>query len=101
MLVYVASRLRQSPQSLTELEESLKLLEFLQGDLAKTESQILPIHEQFAILEKYDVTVDQDVSHSCAQTHAHAKSRVRITASRTLVCSASVSSCRIRRCSKP
>ncbi|XP_048885226.1 dynein axonemal heavy chain 2 [Brienomyrus brachyistius] len=53
-------RLSQPPQSLTELEESLKLLEILQGDLAKTESQILPIHEQFAILEKYEVTVDQD-----------------------------------------
>ncbi|XP_070295048.1 dynein axonemal heavy chain 2-like [Salvelinus sp. IW2-2015] len=56
-----ALRLSQSPQSLVELGESLKLLETLQGDLQKIESQIPPIHEQFAILEKYEVTVDQAV----------------------------------------
>ncbi|XP_018599950.2 dynein heavy chain 2, axonemal [Scleropages formosus] len=56
-----ANRLSQPPQNLAELGESLKLLETLQGDLAKIENQIPPIHEQFAILEKYEVTVDQDV----------------------------------------
>uniref|UniRef100_A0A4W5S1A9 Uncharacterized protein n=1 Tax=Hucho hucho TaxID=62062 RepID=A0A4W5S1A9_9TELE len=56
-----ALRLSQPPQSLVELGESLKLLETLQGDLQKIESQIPPIHEQFAILEKYEVTVDQAV----------------------------------------
>nr|XP_029501164.1 dynein heavy chain 2, axonemal-like [Oncorhynchus nerka] len=56
-----ALRLSQPPQSLVELGESLKLLETLQGDLQKIESQIPPIHEQFAILEKYEVTVDQTV----------------------------------------
>uniref|UniRef100_A0A4W6ECP9 Dynein axonemal heavy chain 2 n=1 Tax=Lates calcarifer TaxID=8187 RepID=A0A4W6ECP9_LATCA len=56
-----ANRLRQPPQSLAELGESLKLLETLQGDLAKTEAQIPLIHEQFAILDKYEVPVEQAV----------------------------------------
>ncbi|XP_035375794.1 dynein heavy chain 2, axonemal [Electrophorus electricus] len=56
-----AQRLSQSPQTLVELGESLKLLETLQGDVSKIESQIPPIHEQFAILEKYEVTVEQDI----------------------------------------
>ncbi|XP_045081518.1 dynein axonemal heavy chain 2 isoform X2 [Coregonus clupeaformis] len=56
-----ALRLSKPPQSLVELGESLKLLETLQGDFQKMESQIPPIHEQFAILEKYEVTVDHAV----------------------------------------
>nr|XP_019958870.1 PREDICTED: dynein heavy chain 2, axonemal [Paralichthys olivaceus] len=55
-----ANRLRQSPQTLQELSESLKLLETLQGDLAKTEAQIPIIHDQFALLAKYEVPVEQD-----------------------------------------
>lgn len=57
-------RLRQPPQTLAELSESLKLLATLQGDLAKTESQIPLIHDQFAILDKYEVPVEQAVSTS-------------------------------------
>lgn len=57
-------RLRQPPQTLAELGESLKLLKTLQGDLAKTEAQIPLIHEQFAILGKYEVSVEQAVSTS-------------------------------------
>ncbi|MCI4377271.1 hypothetical protein PGIGA_G00201730 [Pangasianodon gigas] len=56
-----AQRLAQIPQTLDELVESLKLLETLQGDVSKTESQIPPIQEQFAILEKYEVTVERDI----------------------------------------
>ncbi|XP_078020536.1 dynein axonemal heavy chain 2 [Epinephelus lanceolatus] len=56
-----ANRLRQPPQTLAELGESLKLLKTLQGDLAKTEAQIPLIHEQFAILGKYEVSVEQAV----------------------------------------
>lgn len=41
-------------QTLAELDESLKLLETLQGDLAKTEAQSPLIHEQFSILCKYE-----------------------------------------------
>ncbi|KAI4898373.1 hypothetical protein NFI96_012388, partial [Prochilodus magdalenae] len=56
-----AQRLSRPPQTLVDLGESLKLLENLQGDLSKVESQIPPIHEQFAILEKYEVTVEREV----------------------------------------
>lgn len=57
-------RLRRPPQTLVELSESVKLLETLQGDLSKTEAQIPLIHEQFAILDKYEVPVEQAVSTS-------------------------------------
>lgn len=57
-------RLKQPPKTLAELSESLKLLESLQGDLAKTEAQIPLIHEQFTILDKYEVPVEQAVSTS-------------------------------------
>ncbi|XP_029311197.1 LOW QUALITY PROTEIN: dynein heavy chain 2, axonemal [Cottoperca gobio] len=56
-----ANRLRRPPQTLSELGESLKLLETLQGNLDKTEAQIPLIHEQFAILDKYEVPVEQTV----------------------------------------
>ncbi|XP_054461370.1 dynein axonemal heavy chain 2-like [Anoplopoma fimbria] len=56
-----ANRIRQPPQTLVELGESMKLLETLQGDLAKTEAQIPLIHDQFAILDKYEVPVEQAV----------------------------------------
>lgn len=65
-------RLRQPPQTLVELGESLKLLETLQGDLSKTEAQIPLIHEQFAILDKYEVPVEQAVSTSLInKTYTH------------------------------
>lgn len=57
-------RLRQPPQNLAELGERMKLLETLQVDLAKTEAQIPLIHDQFAILDKYEVQVEQAVSTS-------------------------------------
>ncbi|KAM6908918.1 dynein axonemal heavy chain 2 [Xenentodon cancila] len=53
-----ADRLGQSPKNLADLDESIKLLESLQGNLAKTEAQILLIHEQFSILDKYEVPVE-------------------------------------------
>ncbi|XP_053341025.1 dynein axonemal heavy chain 2 [Clarias gariepinus] len=56
-----AKRLSQTPQTLDELMESLKLLETLQEDINKTESQIPPIQDQFAILEKYEVPVERDI----------------------------------------
>lgn len=57
-------RLKQPPQTLVELGESLKLLETLQGDLPKTKALIPLIHDQFAVLDKYDIDVEQDVSTS-------------------------------------
>ncbi|XP_069015317.1 dynein axonemal heavy chain 2 [Embiotoca jacksoni] len=56
-----ANRLRQPPQTLAELNESLTLLETLKGNLTKTEAQIPVIHEQFAILDKYEVPVEEEV----------------------------------------
>uniref|UniRef100_A0A3Q1IX48 Dynein axonemal heavy chain 2 n=1 Tax=Anabas testudineus TaxID=64144 RepID=A0A3Q1IX48_ANATE len=56
-----AKRLTHPPQTLVELGDSLKLLETLQVNLAKTEAQIPLIHEQFAILDKYEVPVEQDM----------------------------------------
>lgn len=61
LYVLCVLRLKKSPQTLTELSESQKLLETLQSNLAKTEAQIPVIHEQFAILGKYEVPVEQDV----------------------------------------
>ncbi|XP_037533396.1 dynein heavy chain 2, axonemal [Nematolebias whitei] len=56
-----ANRLRQSPQTLADLGDSLKLLETFQGSLTKTETQISLIHEQFTILDKYEVYVEKSV----------------------------------------
>ncbi|XP_074081620.1 dynein axonemal heavy chain 2 isoform X1 [Macrotis lagotis] len=56
-----AEKISHSPQTLEELGVSLQLMEDLQRDLASTESQIPPIHEQFTILEKYEVQVSEDV----------------------------------------
>ncbi|KAM4675882.1 dynein axonemal heavy chain 2 [Discoglossus pictus] len=54
-------RVLQPPQTLEELAHSMKLYETLNSDLSKLESQIPPIHEQFAILEKYEVVVEENV----------------------------------------
>lgn len=70
-------RLSQPPQTLMDLGESLKLLETLQADLSKIESQIPPIHEQFAILTKYEVTVDPAVS-ALTLSHTHSPSGVPV-----------------------
>nr|XP_015196051.1 PREDICTED: dynein heavy chain 2, axonemal isoform X1 [Lepisosteus oculatus]XP_015196052.1 PREDICTED: dynein heavy chain 2, axonemal isoform X1 [Lepisosteus oculatus]XP_015196053.1 PREDICTED: dynein heavy chain 2, axonemal isoform X1 [Lepisosteus oculatus] len=56
-----ADKVSKPPQTLVELGTSLKLLESLQADLSKMEAQIPPIHEQFAILEKYEVATDSTV----------------------------------------
>ncbi|XP_047186413.1 dynein axonemal heavy chain 2 isoform X2 [Scophthalmus maximus] len=56
-----ADRLSQPPQTLDELRDSLKLFGTMQGDLAKTEAQILLIHDQFTILDKYEVPVEEAV----------------------------------------
>lgn len=62
-------RLQQLPQTLAELDDSLKLLETLQVNLAKTESQIPLIHEKFGILDKYEVPVEPAVSSTCSNIH--------------------------------
>lgn len=69
LCVLCVFRLRKSPQTLVELGESKKLLETLQSNLASTEAQIRLIHEQFAILDKYEVPVETDVGTSCILKH--------------------------------
>uniref|UniRef100_A0A8D0HGT5 Dynein axonemal heavy chain 2 n=1 Tax=Sphenodon punctatus TaxID=8508 RepID=A0A8D0HGT5_SPHPU len=56
-----AKNVSHPPQTLEELGKGLQLLETLQHELPKLEAQIPPIHEQFAILEKYEVAVDEEV----------------------------------------
>ena len=63
-LLSPACRISRPPQTLEELGVSLQLMETLQHELPTMETQIPPIHEQFAILEKYEVPVQDNVSSS-------------------------------------
>ncbi|XP_077117756.1 dynein axonemal heavy chain 2 [Ranitomeya variabilis] len=56
-----AERVVKPPQTLEELSQSLALYDTLQGELSRTEGQILPIHDQFEILKKYEVVVEESV----------------------------------------
>ncbi|XP_039087571.1 dynein heavy chain 2, axonemal [Hyaena hyaena] len=56
-----AEKISHPPQTLEELGASLQLMDTLQHDLPCLEAQIPPIHEQFAILEKYEVPVQDSV----------------------------------------
>ncbi|XP_006899240.1 PREDICTED: dynein heavy chain 2, axonemal [Elephantulus edwardii] len=56
-----AEKISRLPQTLEELGKSLHLMETLQNDLPSLETQIPPIHEQFSILEKYEVPVQESV----------------------------------------
>lgn len=58
-------RISRPPQTLEELGVSLQLMDTLQHDLPSLETQIPPIHEQFTILEKYEVPVPDSVSSCC------------------------------------
>ncbi|KAJ1537343.1 Dynein heavy chain 2, axonemal, partial [Nowakowskiella sp. JEL0078] len=50
-----SKQLRNPPPDLDQLADSLALLTQLQGDLPNFEAQFAPIHEQYQILEKYEV----------------------------------------------
>nr|XP_021503796.1 dynein heavy chain 2, axonemal [Meriones unguiculatus] len=56
-----AEKISRPPQTLEELGVSLQLMDTLQHNLPNLENQIPPIHEQFAILEKYEVQVPDSV----------------------------------------
>uniref|UniRef100_F6YZ23 Dynein axonemal heavy chain 2 n=1 Tax=Monodelphis domestica TaxID=13616 RepID=F6YZ23_MONDO len=56
-----STKISHPPQTLEELGFSLNLMETLQHDMTTMEAQIPPIHEQFAILEKYEVQVPENV----------------------------------------
>ncbi|XP_077988088.1 dynein axonemal heavy chain 2-like [Glandiceps talaboti] len=55
-----AEKLSKPPQTLDELGDSLNLLETLQNDQSKIEARFPPLHEQFSILEKYDVSIPEE-----------------------------------------
>lgn len=50
------------PQTLDELGESLTLWEKLDGEKPEIEAKFPPLHDQFAILEKYEVAIPEEVS---------------------------------------
>ena len=54
-------RLSAPPETLDQLGESLSLLEQLQQDLSNIEAKFPPLHQQFAILEKYEVAIPEEV----------------------------------------
>ncbi|XP_038624757.1 dynein heavy chain 2, axonemal [Tachyglossus aculeatus] len=54
-------RISRPPQTLEELGVSLQLMDTLQRDLPTMEAQIPPLHEQYIILDKYEVPVDETV----------------------------------------
>ncbi|KAK7827526.1 hypothetical protein U0070_026732 [Myodes glareolus] len=56
-----AEKISRPPQTLEELGVSMQLMDTLQHDLPSLETQIPPIHEQFTILEKYEVSVPDNV----------------------------------------
>jgi dynein heavy chain len=51
----------QTPQTLDELGESLVLWEKLNNEQTSVESRIPPLFDQFAILDKYEVPVSEEV----------------------------------------
>ncbi|XP_048588102.1 dynein axonemal heavy chain 2 isoform X2 [Nematostella vectensis] len=56
-----AKKLSAPPETLDELGDSLSLLEQLQNDLPNIEAKFAPLHQQFAILEKYEVAIPEEV----------------------------------------
>lgn len=64
MDVFMVFSLSKPAEMLAELAEKLKLLKTLQENLPKTEAQIHVIHEQFAVLDKYEFYVEAEVKQS-------------------------------------
>ena len=50
------------PETHFDLDKSNKLLEALQTNLPAINDQFLPLNEQFDVLQKYEVTVPDEVS---------------------------------------
>ena len=61
-LHFEGERVSKPPQTLDELGESLDLWEKLNGELPQIEDRFLPLTDQFAILEKYEVTLSEEVA---------------------------------------
>lgn len=59
--LHCLNRLSAPPETLDQLGNSLALLEQLQQDLSNIEAKFPPLHQQFAILEKYEVAIPEEV----------------------------------------
>lgn len=57
----IPSRLSTPPADLDDLSNSLDLLENLQTSIPNIEAQFEPLHDQFNILRKYEVTIPDEV----------------------------------------
>jgi len=60
----------QIPQTLDELGEGLLLWEQLNNELPSIEAKISPLFDQFAILDKYEVTVAEKIRTMLTETPA-------------------------------
>ncbi|KAJ3024564.1 UNVERIFIED_CONTAM: Dynein heavy chain 2, axonemal [Siphonaria sp. JEL0065] len=60
MFAKKTEKLMASPNDLNQLSESLALLNQLQQDSPAIEAQFQPIHEQYQILEKYEVQIREE-----------------------------------------
>ncbi len=54
-------RVSRPPQTLDELGDSLNLWEQLNNDQPNIEAKFHPLYDQFAIMEKYEVAIPEDV----------------------------------------
>lgn len=55
-------RLSHVPEDLTELVESMELLEKVFKEESQMEEKFAPLEEQFSILDKFEVTYEHEVS---------------------------------------
>ncbi|KAJ3325086.1 Dynein heavy chain 2, axonemal, partial [Blyttiomyces sp. JEL0837] len=60
MFTKKSEKLKANPVDLDQLSDSLLLLQQLQTDAPSIEGQFGPIHEQYQILEKYEVPIKED-----------------------------------------
>lgn len=56
------SRVSKPPQTLDELGDSLDLWENLNNGKEATEAKFQPLYDQFAIMEKYEVPIPEEIS---------------------------------------
>ncbi|KAJ3195453.1 Dynein heavy chain 2, axonemal [Irineochytrium annulatum] len=65
-----SAKLKTPPTDLDQLSESLSLLAQLQADSASIEAQFEPIHEQYRILEKYEVPIKENERQELETLHS-------------------------------
>ncbi len=55
------TRVSRPPQTLDELGDSLTLWDKLHSEQSQIEARFQPLYDQFSIMEKYDVSIPEDV----------------------------------------